>query len=166
MNCLVVKMISRLNWELKPWCDVIICLKWLFHTQYHTDTQTQHVGGGQLHRNETLSTAWLWTAGMMIIRFHQAQCPEVFEYLHHYRVMSCHWFYRWHWLTEAPWVMLACWGSVSLQGPLGLGRAAGRVVETSEGMEAHLLEVEAAPSLLEDWVLVLKIKMRLVISTN
>lgn len=58
--------------------------------------------------------------------------------------------------------MLACWESVSLQGTLGLGlglgpgRAAGQAVETPEGMEADLLGVVAARSLLEDWALDLK----------
>lgn len=57
--------------------------------------------------------------------------------------------------------MLVCWGSVSLLWKLGseLGRAAGQVVETLEGMEAGLLGVLAAWALLEDWVLDLKTKM-------
>lgn len=53
-------------------------------------------------------------------------------------------------MVGAPGVMLACWVSVSLQGLLGLGRAAGQVVETPEGMEGGLLEVLAAQALLED----------------
>lgn len=50
---------------------------------------------------------------------------------------------------------------MSLLGKLGLelGRAAGQVVETFEGMEAGLLGVLAARALLEDWVLHLKTKM-------
>lgn len=49
---------------------------------------------------------------------------------------------------------LVCWGSAYLLDErLGLGRAAGQVVETLEGMEAGLLGVMAALVLLEDWVL-------------
>ncbi len=73
-------------------------------------------------------------------------------------------FYRWHWLVGAPGVMLACWVSVSLQGllglGLGLGRVAGQVVETPEGMEAGLLGLLAARALLEDWVVDLKMKTK------
>lgn len=62
-------------------------------------------------------------------------------------------------MFEAPGVMLACWGFVFLQGILGLERVAGQVAEAPEVREGDLLGVAAAQSLLEDWVLDLKMKM-------
>ena len=101
---------------------VIMCLKWLFHTQYHTDTQTQHVGGGNYTETKPCPPpgselqVW-WSSGFTR--------PSVL------RSLSISTITEWCHVTDFT-VALVDWGSLGDAGLLGVCVSAG-ATGTGEG---------------------------------